>query len=152
MVDHLSPLLVPVAYPDSDFQISSETGKQMIWDSIRKKRVVLTPEEWVRQNFIQYLTTVLKYPASLMAIEKEIQLTALKKRCDIVVYKNAKPWMIVECKEPQVPINEKVLRQILTYNISLRVPYLILTNGPHTFAVRINDDRWEYLKVLPEWK
>lgn len=151
MSDRLAPLLIPIAYPEPDFQISSEQGKQMIWDTIRKKRLVLTPEEWVRQNFIQYLTKVLKYPASLMAIEKGIQLTALKKRCDIVVYKKARPWMIVECKEPQIQINEKVLRQILTYNIALQVPYLVLTNGPHTFAVHIMGRHWEYLKLLPEW-
>lgn len=147
-----NPILIPVDFPEPDFKISDVLGKRMIWDAIRKKNLVLTPEEWVRQNFIRYLTTVLKYPASLMAIEKEIRLVSLKKRCDIVIYKNSRPWMIVECKEPEIQLTEKVLDQILTYNMVLQVPYLVLTNGVQTFAVRSHGNAWEFLAALPEWE
>lgn len=147
-----NPILIPVDFPEPDFRISDVSGKQMIWDAIRKKNLVLTPEEWVRQNFIQYLTQVLKYPPSLMAIEKEIHLGTVKKRCDIVVYKEARPWMIVECKEPNVPLNEKVLTQIINYNMVLKVSYLVLTNGLQTYAVHSKDTAWDYQKLLPEWQ
>jgi len=146
-----SPILIPVNYPDPDFKVTRVRGKQIIRDVIRKKDIILTPEEWVRQNFIQYLIQVLKYPASLFSIEKEIRLPALTKRCDIVVYRDAKPWMIIECKEPKVIINQKVLQQILTYNMALQTPFLVLTNGPRTYAIERAGSTWQYLSALPKW-
>lgn len=124
----------------------------MIWDKIRKKFVTLSLEEWVRQNFIAYLTKTKSYPAPLMAIEKEIRLGELKKRCDIVVYKDSRPWMIIECKEPQVRLDEKVLRQILGYNMSLQVPYLVLTNGETTHGLRRTGGAPEFLTQIPDYR
>jgi hypothetical protein len=95
---------------------------------------VLTPEEWIRQNFLQYLIQVKKYPKSLLSVEKIILLGELKKRCDIIVYKNNLPWMIVECKEMNIGLKLPVLEQILRYNISVPVQYLVLTNGKTTIA------------------
>lgn len=146
------PVLIPITYSKPNFTIRNIGGKQMIWDKIRKKDIILTPEEWVRQNFIQYLVQSLKYPGSLLAIEKEIHVANLSKRCDIVVYKDAHPWMIVECKEPAVSINQKVLEQILNYNMTLKVPFLVLTNGSQTYAIKRTNDNWGYLDALPEWK
>lgn len=148
--DRTRPFIV-INYPDPDFNIRITEGKQMIFDQVRKKFVLLTPEEWVRQNFIQYLIKVKEYAGPLMAVEKEIRLGELKKRCDIVVYKNNIPWMIIECKEPGVPVNEKTFRQILGYNIALKVKYLILTNGEHTFGVKSDGDQVAFISELPEY-
>ncbi len=126
-------------------------NREMIFDECRKKWVVLTPEEWVRQNFLQYLTVVKKYPAALIAIEKEIKLGDLKKRFDIVVYDaGSKPWMIVECKEMNVELTKQVLDQVLRYNITMQVPYLVITNGSYCMAFQcINNDLSE-LSALPD--
>jgi hypothetical protein len=98
---------------------------------------VLTPEEWIRQNFLQYLMQVKKYPKSLLSVEKIIMLGELKKRCDIVVYKNNLPWMIVECKEMNIDLRLPVVEQILRYNMALPVKYLVVTNGKKTFAFEL---------------
>lgn len=144
--------MIEVSFPGHAFKIKQENGKEIIFDEVRKQWFLLTPEEWVRQNFLQYLIKSKGYPSSLIAIEREIILGDLKKRCDIVVYKNAKPWMIVECKEMQVKLTEAVLRQILNYNITLQVEILVVTNGKETYAIRINDKNFEWLNVLPEFK
>ncbi len=127
--------MVKIEYPQYPFKLKEENGKEWIFDEIRKLWVRITPEEWVRQNFIRYLVQIKNYPPVLMAIEKEISLGELKKRCDIVVYKNDKPWMIVECKETGVILNHAVAEQVFRYNISLKVRYLVVTNGSYTFAM-----------------
>ncbi len=123
----------------------------MIWDSVRKKWVQLTPEEWVRQNFIQFLVQHHTYPASLMSVEKEIMLGDVKKRCDIVIYRAQKPWMIVECKEMNITLDEMVLRQILTYNMSVPVPYLVITNGTYAHIFKRDNGTLQALPALPAW-
>lgn len=140
-----------IRYPKVDFRLRSEDDSQKIWDIVRKRWVSLTPEEWVRQNFIQYLLMTKKYPASLLAVEKEIELNGLPKRCDIVVYREQMPWMIVECKEPNVPLSENTFMQILRYNMVLKVPYLVLTNGAHTLGWLLSNNNMETLSELPEW-
>lgn len=107
-------------------------GKECIFDPLRKKWVRLTPEEWVRQNFLQYLLLEKKYPASLIAVEKEIRVGELKKRFDILVYKNDQPWLLVECKEMNVIVDEAVFHQLLRYQQALSASYLIITNGNET--------------------
>jgi predicted type IV restriction endonuclease len=138
-----------IEFPPYQPQIKKEQGKEFIFDSNRRQWVRLTPEEWVRQNFINYLILEKKYPSSLIAIEKEIKVGELRKRFDILVYKDAKPWLIVECKEMNTPINEKVVQQIITYNISLQVPYLIITNGKETLGMIINDKGFTSIQSLP---
>jgi hypothetical protein len=104
----------------------------------------------VRQNFLQYLTQTKKYPASLIAIEKEIKLGELKKRFDIVVYDaDTKPWMIVECKEMNVPLDKTVLDQVLRYNMSLKVPYLVITNGSYCIAYDCGQNALKEINQLP---
>ena len=91
--------MLMINYPEPSFRVKTEKGKECIFDPHRRKWLILTPEEWVRQNFIQYLIQVMNYPASLIALEKEIWLGEMKKRFDILVYnKDHQPWMIVECK------------------------------------------------------
>jgi type I site-specific restriction endonuclease len=142
--------MIKINYPEYQPKIKKENNKEFIFDEVRKRWVILTPEEWVRQNFLQYLTRVQKYPASLIAIEKEIQLGDLKKRFDIVVYdKVSVPWMIVECKEMAVELDKKVLDQILRYNITLQVPYLIITNGSYCMAFKCERNGLKELSALP---
>src|SRR5688500_3845403 len=105
--------MIDIDFPAFDYKIKEEKGKEIIFDSFRKQWVLLTPEEWVRQNFLQYLVLRKKYPRSLIAVEREITLGDLKKRFDIVVFKEAKPWMIIECKEMNITLNESTLKQVL---------------------------------------
>ncbi len=129
--------MIKINYPDKKPLIKQGDGKELIFCLVRKRWILITPEEWVRQNFLLYLTEVLKYPASLIAVEKQLNLGELKKRFDIVVYsKEAKPVIIVECKEMNVSLSEKVLQQILRYNINLQADELVITNGSHCVAFR----------------
>lgn len=124
-----------VHFPEPDFKIKKEGEKRYIFDAIRKTWLLLTDEEWVRQNFVAYLVKELHYPSTLIALEKEILLNDLKKRFDILVYdKDHQPWMMIECKEPSVKLNEDVLQQVLRYNISVPVKFVVITNGERTVA------------------
>ena len=144
--------MIKIAYPAYQPKLKTALNKEFIFDDVRKLWVMLTPEEWVRQNFLQYLVQVKKYPSSLIAVEKEIFLNNLKKRFDIVVYdKHTRPWMLVECKEMKVALNKVVLHQALRYNIYLHAPYLVITNGAYCYAfTRINKELQE-LEELPEF-
>lgn len=146
--------MIQLQFPPPRFKRKQAVGKEFIFDPIRKKFVVLTPEEWVRQNMIQYLVQVMGYPAGLIRVEKEIQLGTLRKRCDLLVYNRAgNPWMIVECKEMETSIDAKTLDQILRYNMALPARYLLLTNGVVTFCVERNDSPqgWQLLQQLPSF-
>ena len=142
--------MLMITYPEPEFRIKKENGKEFIFDSLRKKWIMLTPEEWVRQNFVQYLLQVKNYPASLIAIEKEIKLGELKKRFDILVYdSNHQPWMMIECKAGTVKLDEKVLDQALRYNISVPVEYIVITNGEMTFAWKRDEGGLHLLEEIP---
>jgi hypothetical protein len=127
--------MIEVQFPEPGFRLKQEEGKHYIFDVIRKSWLVLTDEEWVRQNFVAYLISGLKYPSSLIALEKEIVLNGLKKRFDILVYnKDHQPWMMVECKSHEIPLTPSVLDQALRYNMSVPVDYLVITNGKNTMG------------------
>ena len=143
--------MISINYPEYPFKIQKEAGKDQIFDPLRKSWVVLTPEEWVRQNFIQYLIQVKNYPSTLIAIEKTIQLGELKKRFDIIVYKNDSPWLLIECKEANVPITEKTLEQILQYQQVVEADFLVMTNGHTTYGARIETGKLHYLQSLPDY-
>lgn len=116
--------------PVFETKITKLDGKKRIFDIIRKKYVVLTPEEWVRQHFLNYLITILKYPKSLIRIESGLQMRALSKRTDILIYdRKGKPWMIVECKAPDIRLDRKSFNQALIYNMTLGAQYITVTNG-----------------------
>jgi hypothetical protein len=104
-------------------------GRPHIFDALRKKWLTLTPEEWVRQHVINYLISVKNYPGSLIAVEKEIELNDLKKRFDIVVYKDKIPYILVECKAPFIELNASVAEQALRYNLVLNSGFVMITNG-----------------------
>lgn len=138
--------------PQYTFKITGNEGSEMILDPLRKKYVKLTPEEWVRQNFIQYLINEGSYPAGLMGVEVNFFLNKLRRRVDILVHnRTGKPVMIVECKEPSVKIDDKVFDQIVCYNMGLRVPYLVVTNGLVHYACKMDTEKpgYEYLNVIP---
>jgi len=144
--------MIAVQYPEPQFRMKKENGKQYIFDSIRKVWLVLTEEEWVRQNFVNYLITQLQYPSSMIALEKEISLNDLKKRFDILVYdQQHKPWMLIECKEPKVNLSEDVLQQVLRYNISVPVEYIVITNGDTTVGWK-REGELKLLEAMPGWK
>jgi hypothetical protein len=141
--------------PQYSFRITGEEGREMILDTIRKKFVRLTPEEWVRQNFVRYLIEEGKYPAGLIAIEVMSAYNKLKKRVDILIHdRSGKPVMIVECKSWDVRLDEKVFDQIVCYNMGFRVPYIVVTNGIDHYACRIDADwtKYEFMLVIPLYK
>ena len=141
--------MLQVEFPQHHFKIKKEKNAHIIFDEVRKRWVTLTPEEWVRQNFLQYLMQEKKYPSSLISVEKLIKVGELKKRYDIVVYKNDIPWMIVECKENNVAINTAVIEQVLRYNIALSIQYFVLTNGNQNFAFEVSGNEFKELNDLP---
>ena len=140
-----------INYPAPDFRIKKEGEKEFIFDLLRKKWIALTPEEWVRQNFVQYLLQVKNYPSTLIAIEKEIRLGELRKRFDILIYDtHHQPWMMIECKAGIIKLDEKVLEQILRYNISVPVNYLIVTNGAECFGWFRSSEKLDMIAAIPD--
>lgn len=140
--------------PQYPLKIKEEGGARYIFDSIRKKYLVLLPEEWVRQNFIQFLVRDKNYAASLIAIEKGLKLNELQKRADIVIYdKQAKPIVLIECKAPKVKINQEVFEQVARYNMVFKVPYLVVTNGLEHYCAKVNfeTNSFEFLKDIPDY-
>lgn len=144
--------MIKISYPSYPFKIETREEKEYIFDPLRKKWIRLTPEEWVRQNFLQYLLQVMQYPPSLIAIEKEIQIGELKKRFDILVYKNDHPWLLIECKEMNVPINESVMQQLLRYQTIVQADYLIVTNGNETKGIGKENNQFITLNAIPSYQ
>ncbi len=127
-------------------------GKEQIFCEWRQRWVRLTPEEWVRQQLLHHLVEQLGYPASLIAVEAPIKVGDLQKRCDAIVYNNAmQPLMLIECKAESVPLTQKTLDQAATYNRKLRVPYLLLHNGPQTVIAFVDDNTIKYINSIPQY-
>jgi hypothetical protein len=138
--------------PTYSFNIKLIEQRKYIFDFIRKKFVILTPEEWVRQNFLKYLVDEKKYPASLIFVEKEFKLNNLSKRSDAVIYnKKGNPVLIIECKATSVKVDQKVFDQIARYNMQLKVDFLIVTNGLEHFCCKIDylNKKHFFLKEVP---
>lgn len=136
----------------ANIDIREHEGRLEVFDIVRGRYVALTPEEWVRQNVIHNLHYDLEYPLELIQVEGAITLNGMTRRCDIVVYDaQVRPLIIVECKQENVPLTQKVLDQASRYNLVLRVPYLLLTNGPQSIVCKVDFDqkKLEMLKKLP---
>ncbi len=145
--------MIKLTFPQPAFRIKEEEGKELIFDDIRKQWVRLTPEEWVRQNFVQYLLQELQYPAAYISIEKEIKLGELKKRFDLLVFDSMhKPWLMLECKAMDVDLTQQTVEQIVRYNISVPVSFLVVTNGSYTYAWQKTADAFESIHQLPAFK
>ena len=146
--------LQPLNLPEYPLRLRENNGRREIFDGIRRLWVALTPEEWVRQNFVRYLVAERQTPETLIAIEKSLPLNRLTKRTDILVHsRQGKPLLLVECKAPQIAITQKVFEQIGRYNLALQVKYLIFTNGLHHYCARIDfhNQKFDFLKEIPDY-
>lgn len=144
--------MIKISFPKDQLKIRKRGSLNETFDEIRKKWILLTPEEWVRQNILQYLLIIKNYPPSLISIEKEIKLGELRKRCDIVVYnRETIPWMIIECKEMHVGLTEKVVSQVLRYHIALPATYLVITNGSFTRGFVKQDQKFSEIDSFPDF-
>lgn len=142
--------------PAFNIKTRSITDKTEVFDQVRKDYVLLTPEEWVRQHFINYLITDRLVPPGLIAVEKQIRVNRLSKRCDIVIYlHDGKPALVVECKAPHIKINRETYDQAVRYNLALNIRYMVLTNGMNHFCFKLNYQTQEstllnYIPAFPE--
>ncbi|MDR2009152.1 MAG: type I restriction enzyme HsdR N-terminal domain-containing protein [Bacteroidales bacterium] len=119
-----------LCFPERKFRLKKEAEKFFIYDELRKKWIICTPEEWVRQNLLKYLVSELKFPQNLIAVEKSLSIAGRTYRFDALVYdRNINPLVIVECKSPVVPLDQKVFDQIWNYNYEISAPFFIVTNG-----------------------
>lgn len=145
----------PLNLPTYPFKIKSSENKYFIFDIVRKKYMVLTPEEWVRQHMIHYLISAKNYPISLIAVEKKVTVNKLTKRTDILVF-NTKgtPHIIVECKAPSIKITQEAFDQIARYNLKLEANYLIVTNGlTHFYSfMDLKNECYVFLENIPEYE
>ncbi|MBP0902562.1 type I restriction enzyme HsdR N-terminal domain-containing protein [Mariniflexile gromovii] len=141
-------------FPKFSFRFKNSENKISIFDDIRKKFVILQPEEWVRQHCVQYLMIEKKYPKSLINVEKELSINNLKKRYDIVVFNpNGSIHLIVECKAPNITINQDTFDQIARYNLSLQATFLMVTNGINHYYCQMDfeNERYSFLKDIPNY-
>jgi hypothetical protein len=141
--------------PEYEFKIKNNADDNSIYDIARKKFVALTPEEWVRQHWIHYLNKELHYPLSLMQIEASFKVNNLHKRADIVIYNTLKkPYLIVECKAPDIEINNDVFNQILNYYSTIKAEILIVSNGLKHVCFKFNYEKkqTEFLKEIPAYQ
>jgi hypothetical protein len=144
----------PLNLPTCKLRIKSNKNKLAIFDIIRKKYVVLTPEEWVRQHFIHYLINEKNYPNSLIAVEKKLTINNLVKRTDILVFNtNGQPEIIVECKAPNITITQETFDQIARYNLKLNAHFLIVSNGlTHFFCkMDVENETYIFLENVPNY-
>lgn len=142
----------PLHFPTYSFRFKNSENITYIFDEIRKKFIVLTPEEWVRQNTIQYLLVEKKYPKSHINVEKLVKVNDIKKRYDIVIFKpNGEIQVLIECKAPEIKISQDTFDQIAQYNLVLKADYLMVTNGLNHYFCQMDFDNEKYLflKDLP---
>ncbi len=141
--------MYPLNLPTFATKTRVDGGKAYIFDPLRRKYVVLTPEEWVRQHFVNYLTAHLGYPQSMMANEVELQIGHKRLRCDSILYDSqAHPRMIIEYKSPTIALTQKVFDQISVYNLLLHVDYLIISNGLQHYCCKMDYDHQKYLFLM----
>jgi len=141
--------------PEFNFSFKDENGKKFIFDEIRRKFITLTPEEWVRQNFVKYLINNKNYPASLIALEVPIVINETDQRSDIVAFnKNGRIVVLVECKSPEISLTQKVFDQAASYNLKLNAKILIITNGIAHYCCKpdYSGRKWIFLDDIPDYK
>jgi hypothetical protein len=148
-------LLLPLHLPPYPFKISEQNGQLTVFDVIRKRNIIITPEEWVRQHFVQYLINQKKYPKALIKLEGGHKLHGMARRTDIVVYNPAgEKILLVECKAPSVPIDQKTFDQIARYNMTHKVKLLAVTNGLQHYYCRIDFEtrNYSFIEELPDYR
>ena len=147
--------MIDLCFPNYEFRIKNKHNKKYIFDQIRKKFVLLTPEEWVRQNCIMFLINDQKISKGLINIEKRIKVNNLTKRYDIIVYNpNGSVFLLVECKSPKVNLNQETFNQISIYNSEIIADYLMLTNGLYNYycSIDYSNQCYKFVKDFPKYK
>ena len=142
-------------FPSFSFRFKNSENKVSIFDAIRKKFIILTPEEWVRQHVVQFLMTEKNYPQSLLNVEKVLQVNGLRKRYDIVVYNSdGTIHILIECKAPEVTISQNTFDQIAQYNMTLQSNYLMVTNGLNHYFCQMDfeNEKYQFLTELPNYQ
>ena len=142
-------------FPVYNFRFKNKENKALIFDEIRKKFIVLKPEEWVRQHCIKFLIEEKKYPKALINVEKSIKINNLIKRYDIVIYNSdGSIYLVVECKSPKIKISQDTFDQIARYNLALNASYLMVTNGLNHYYCNIDFEKesYNFLKEIPSYK
>jgi hypothetical protein len=145
----------PLNLPTYSFNLKSLGEREWIFDVFRRGWYILTPEEWVRQNFARYLCDALGYPESLLLLEQKITHNTLTRRCDIVIYNRlGQPIVLVECKAPEIVLNQKTFDQIARYNMVLGVNILLITNGLNHYGILIDpiNSTYSFLKDIPSFR
>ena len=141
--------------PTYSFSVKSKEDRSYIFDPVRRKYVLLTPEEWVRQNFLQYLVRDRGFPLSLVAVEKEFVFNRMKKRTDILAHNRmGEPVLLVECKAPGIRVSREVFGQIGLYNLSHKVAWLVVTNGMQHYCCHFDmaGGKYRFVDHIPQWK
>ncbi len=142
-------------FPSYSFQVKSAGQRKYIFDNIRRRYVVLTPEEWVRQHLIAYLVEDRNYPASLIAVEMPLKINRMERRADMVLFsKHGNPLLIAECKAPAVKITQAAFDQAARYNIGMKVRYMIVSNGLDHYCAKLDHlaRTWEFLESIPGYQ
>lgn len=142
-------------FPQYPFKLRGEAGAEEMWDEIRRKWVVCTPEEWVRQHCIRFMVEACGYPPGLLAVEKGLKVNGLSRRTDVVVYsRQQQPILIVECKAPEVALSQATFDQVARYNLTLRVPYLLITNGLSHYCCKVDfeSNSYSFLREIPRYE
>lgn len=145
--------IVPLNLAQPDLKLAKKNNQVVVWDSLRKKYLVLTPEEWVRQHLLHYLQCECAVPFSALAVEGGFRLNEKLQRTDILVYKNSRPVVLVECKAPQVKISQAIFDQASRYNLNYKVEYLLISNGLRTIWAKANfiSKEYAFLKHAPRF-
>ena len=141
-------------FPNYNFRFKNNENKVSIFDEIRKKFIILTPEEWVRQHVVQFLMVEKKYPKSLINVEKVLKINDLRKRYDVVVFNpDGSIFILVECKAPEIKISQNTFDQIARYNLTLKATYLMVTNGLNHYFCQMDfeNEKYHFLQDLPEY-
>lgn len=144
----------PLNFPAYSFRIKNSQNRQFIFDGIRKKFVVLQPEEWVRQHVIHFLVFTKNFPKSLVNVEKQLKVNQLTKRYDIVVFNpDGSIFLLVECKAPQIKIDQDTFDQIARYNYQLNAQYLMVTNGLEHYYCEMDHqhEKYRFLEEIPDF-
>ena len=147
--------MLKLNFPTYTFRFKNSENKVSIFDEIRKKFIILTPEEWVRQHVVQFLMIEKKYPKSLINVEKVLTVNGLRKRYDVVVFNSdGSKHILVECKAPEVKISQATFDQIARYNMTMQARFLNVTNGLSHFYCQMDfeNEKYQFLRSLPDYK
>jgi hypothetical protein len=155
LMDRYGFMQLSLNFPKFDFKIREEEGKLIIFDPLRKKYLILTPEEWVRQHMITYLVQYHNYPKGLFSLEKGVMYNSLQKRFDILVLdRGGKPFLLIECKAPEISLSNKTVEQVAVYNKTIGATYMGLSNGKQHLFLKFNEENnnFDQISDLPRFR